>query len=135
MGYDGKGQARIMAAADADTAWETIGRHAAVLEGFVTFAHEFAVILVRGIDAEIRFWDSPVNVHEGGILRASSLPPPHLILDQQPEARPLLAELGAGADVVGLLTGEFVPTPKGPGELTSRRGGQACGRTQKNRGT
>src|SRR3546814_18034805 len=95
MGDDGKGQARIMAAADADTAWETIGRHAAVLEGFVTFAHEFSVILVRGIDGEIRFWDSPVNVHEGGILRPSSLPPPQIILDQQPEARPLMAKIAA----------------------------------------
>jgi len=114
MGYDGKGQARIMAAADADTAWQTIGRHAAVLEGFVTFAHEFSVILVRGIDGEIRFWDSPVNVHEGGILRASSLPPPQIILDQQPEARALMAKIAAELDYVGVLTGEFFTTDKGP---------------------
>src|SRR3546814_13348201 len=85
MGYDGKGQARIMAAADADTAWETIGRHAAVLEDFVTFAHEFSVILRRGIAGEIRFWDSPVNVHKSGILRASSLPPPQIISDHTTE--------------------------------------------------
>src|SRR3546814_10752931 len=95
MGYDGKGQARIMAAADADTAWETIGRHAAVLEGFVTFVHEFSVILVRGLDGEIRLWHSPVNVHEGGILRASSLPPPQIILDQQPQALALIAQIAA----------------------------------------
>src|SRR3546814_9929577 len=77
--------------------------HAAVLEGFVTFAHEFSVILVRGIDGEIRFWDSPVNVHEGGILRASSLPPPQIILDQQPEARALMAKIAAELDYVGVL--------------------------------
>src|SRR3546814_3641802 len=109
-----------MAAADADTAWETIGRHAAVLEGFVTFAHEFSVILVRGIDGEIRFWDSPVNVHEGGILRASSLPPPQIILDQQPEARALMAKLDAEPDYVGVLTVEFFTTDKGPDRKSTR---------------
>ncbi len=57
MGYDGKGQARLAAAQDADAAWDAIGRHAAVLEGFVAFAHEFSVILVRGIDGEVRYWD------------------------------------------------------------------------------
>ena len=75
MGYDGKGQARIMAPADADAAWDGIDRHAAVLEGFVTFAHEFSVILVRGIDGEIRFWDSSVNIHTDGCLLYTSPSP------------------------------------------------------------
>ncbi|MBJ7501659.1 MAG: 5-(carboxyamino)imidazole ribonucleotide synthase [Sphingopyxis sp.] len=114
MGYDGKGQARIMTPADADTAWETIGRHAAVLEGFVTFAHEFSVILVRGIDGEVRFWDSPVNVHEGGILATSSLPPPQIVADQQGEARALMAKIAEELDYVGVLTGEFFATKDGP---------------------
>ena len=114
MGYDGKGQARLATAADADAAWETIGRHAAVLEGFVTFAHEFSVILVRGIDGEVRFWDSPVNVHEDGILATSSLPPPQIILDQQDEARALMAKIAAELDYVGVLTGEFFATEDGP---------------------
>src|SRR3546814_17238342 len=63
---------------------------------------------------EIRFWDSPVNVHEGGILRASSLPPPQTILDQQPEARALMAKIAAELDYVGVLTGEFFTPDKGP---------------------
>src|SRR3546814_11473174 len=114
-----------MAAADADTAWETIGRHAAVLEGFVTFAHEFSVILVRGIDGEIRFWDSPVNVHAGGILRASSLPPPQIILDQQPEARALMEKIPAELDYGGGLHGPFFTTAKRP---VSNKIGKAAGR-------
>ncbi|HKX90537.1 MAG TPA: 5-(carboxyamino)imidazole ribonucleotide synthase [Sphingopyxis sp.] len=114
MGYDGKGQARIMTPADADAAWEAIGRHAAVLEGFVTFAHEFSVILVRGIDGKVRFWDSPVNVHEGGILATSSLPPPQIVLDQQNEARALMAKIAEELDYVGVLTGEFFATDDGP---------------------
>ena len=114
MGYDGKGQARLRVPADADTAWEAIGRHAAVLEGFVSFAHEFSVILVRGIDGEIRFWDSTVNVHEAGILATASLPPPQQVRDQQDEARALMAKIADELDYVGVLTGEFFATDSGP---------------------
>jgi len=114
MGYDGKGQARIMTPADADAAWDGIDRHAAVLEGFVTFAHEFSVILVRGIDGEVRFWDSSVNIHEGGILATSNLPPPQIVVDQQDEARALMARIAEELDYVGVLTGEFFATADGP---------------------
>ena len=114
MGYDGKGQARLATNADADAAWETIGRHAAILEGFVAFAHEFSVILVRGLDGEIRHWDSTVNVHEGGILATASLPPPPIVASQQAEARAMMAEIAAALDYVGVLTGEFFATDAGP---------------------
>lgn len=114
MGYDGKGQARLATAADADAAWETIGRHAAILEGFVAFAHEFSVILVRGIDGEVRTWDSTVNVHEDGILATASLPPPQIVLDQQDEARAMMKEVADALDYVGVLTGEFFATDDGP---------------------
>jgi 5-(carboxyamino)imidazole ribonucleotide synthase len=114
MGYDGKGQARLAIPADADAAWDAIGRHPAILEGFVTFAHEFSVLLVRGIDGETRFWDSPVNVHEGGILATSSLPPPRAVLDQQDEARALMARIAEALDYVGVLTGEFFVGRDGP---------------------
>lgn len=114
MGYDGKGQARLATADDADTAWETIGRHAAILEGFVAFAHEFSVILVRGIDGEVRYWDSTVNVHEGGILATASLPPPQIVAEQQDEARAMMKEIADALDYVGVLTGEFFATEDGP---------------------
>lgn len=114
MGYDGKGQARLASADDAGPAWDAIDRHAAVLEGFVTFAHEFSVLLVRGIDGETRFWDSSVNVHRDGILATSSLPPPPIILDQQDEARALMAKIATALDYVGVLTGEFFATADGP---------------------
>ncbi|APZ99489.1 5-(carboxyamino)imidazole ribonucleotide synthase [Sphingopyxis sp. QXT-31] len=114
MGYDGKGQARLATSGDAETAWQTIGRHAAILEGFVQFDHEFSVILVRGIDGEIRYWDSTVNVHEGGILATASLPPPPIVLDQQDAARAMMATIANELDYVGVLTGEFFATDAGP---------------------
>jgi len=114
MGYDGKGQARLATPEDADAAWDAIDRHAAVIEGFVAFDHEFSVLMVRGIDGETRFWDSPVNVHEDGILATSTLPPPPIVLDQQAEARDLMARIADDLDYVGVLTGEFFATDKGP---------------------
>lgn len=114
MGYDGKGQARIMTAADADTAWEAIGGHAAVLEGFVDFACEFSVLLVRGQDGEIRFWDCPHNVHQQGILAQSSLPPPAIVLEQQAAARAVATAIAEDLDYIGVLACEFFVSADGP---------------------
>ena len=77
-GYDGKGQWRIASLADADRL--DLPTVPLVYEGFVTFGAEFSVILCRGADGEIRFWDSAENVHVGGILDLSSVPASALVL-------------------------------------------------------
>src|SRR3546814_8350973 len=105
---------RLAAASDADAAWDAIGRHPAILEGFVAFDHEFSVILVRGTDGEARVWDSPLNVHQDGILAASTLPPPPIVRDQQAEARAMMERIAEALDSVGVLTGEFFATADGP---------------------
>lgn len=114
MGYDGKGQARIMTRADADAAWATIGKHPAVLEAFVDFECEFSVILVRGIDGEVRCWDSPHNVHADGILASAALPPPAIVLEQQQPARAIAGAIAEALDYVGVLTCEFFAGRAGP---------------------
>jgi 5-(carboxyamino)imidazole ribonucleotide synthase len=116
LGYDGKGQARLADAAPAtlDAAWEAIGRQCAVLEGFVTFEHEFSVILVRGADGVIRFWDTPLNVHVDGILATSTVPAPALIQGQLAEARAISAQVADALDYVGVLTLEFFAGSDGP---------------------
>lgn len=114
MGYDGKGQARIMAPGDANAAWRTIDGHAAVLEAFVDFDAEFSVLLVRGIDGEVRFWDSPHNVHADGILSTSALPPPDIVADQQDDARAMAAAVADALDYVGVLGCEFFAGADGP---------------------
>ena len=83
------------------------------------FAAEFSVILARGgnIDGtggDIRFWDSPLNEHEGGILARSSLPAPDVVLAQVAEARDLAAKVARALDYVGVLTCEFFATADGP---------------------
>jgi 5-(carboxyamino)imidazole ribonucleotide synthase len=116
FGYDGKGQVRLMddAPATLDDAWTQIGGQPSVLEGFVRFEHEYSVLLVRGHDGEIRFWDSPLNIHEDGILATSTVPAPSPVLAQLDEARAIAAKVAAALDYVGVLTLEFFAGADGP---------------------
>jgi len=78
LGYDGKGQFRIRALADADAAWAALGAQAAsvglILEAFVPFERELSVVAVRGRDGEFRTWPLTANWHEHGVLAASLAP-------------------------------------------------------------
>jgi 5-(carboxyamino)imidazole ribonucleotide synthase len=111
-GYDGKGQWPIGYEHEA----EGINVHEGgfVYEGRVHFEGEFSVILARGADGELRFWDSPQNVHEDGILVQSSLPAPEAIARHVPAARKLAREVAEALDYVGVLALEFFATPQGP---------------------
>lgn len=114
LGYDGRGQARIASTADLDSAWEAIGKQPAVLEAMITFDAEFSVILCRGKDGEIRIWDSPVNVHEKGILASSRLPAPPALARQIDLARAVSRDIAEALSHVGVLTVEFFACTGGP---------------------
>jgi 5-(carboxyamino)imidazole ribonucleotide synthase len=111
-GYDGKGQWRIAAASEADGV--RVPNDGMVYEGLVRFEAEFSVILVRGRDGTVRFWDSPQNVHEGGILARSSLPAAAIVADQVAEARELARKAAEALGYIGVLTLEFFATAEGP---------------------
>ena len=111
-GYDGKGQWRITAQRDIEAL--KLPDVPTLYEGFVTFEAEFSVILVRSKDGEIRFWDSPHNVHQDGILASSMLPAGALIEEQAEEARGLAREVADALKYVGVLTLEFFATSAGP---------------------
>lgn len=114
MGYDGKGQARIKQGDDLGPHWVSVNHQPCVAEGFVTFTHEFSVILVRGQDGTIRYWDTPHNIHEDGILAESLVPAPSEIAEQEQAARALAAKMAEAMGYVGVLTCEFFATANGP---------------------
>jgi 5-(carboxyamino)imidazole ribonucleotide synthase len=114
FGYDGKGQARIHAPADAEAAWAAIGGQPAILEAFVTFSHEFSVLLARGNDGEIVAWPVPHNHHVAGILDTSRVPAPPEIAALSAAATALAGKVAQALDHVGVLTLEFFATPEGP---------------------
>ena len=111
-GYDGKGQWRIGSAREAEGFSRT--GTPLVYEGLVRFEAEFSVILVRGRDGAVRFWDSPHNVHESGILARSTLPAPAIVSEQVDQARALARQVADALGYVGVLTCEFFATAAGP---------------------
>lgn len=114
MGYDGKGQARVHSADGLSDALGQIGQQTAIAEAMVQFEAEFSVILARNAQGEIRFWDSPRNRHDGGILALSVLPAGALIEAQQEEARKLAAAAAQALGYIGVMTMEFFATAEGP---------------------
>ncbi|MFA9200747.1 MAG: 5-(carboxyamino)imidazole ribonucleotide synthase [Cypionkella sp.] len=111
-GYDGKGQWRIDTARDAEAI--RLPQAPCVYEGRVRFAAEFSVILARGADGAVRFWDSPENRHEGGILVHSRWPAGAAVADQVEPARTLARRIADALGYVGVLGCEFFATEHGP---------------------
>ena len=111
-GYDGKGQWRVRSAQDAQAI--RFPGQACVYEGFVDFDAEFSVILVRGQDGETRFWASPANVHDDGMLTSSTVPAGDTIDAMVEEARAIAGKVAEALGYVGVLTLEFFATKDGP---------------------
>ncbi|MGR3493517.1 MAG: 5-(carboxyamino)imidazole ribonucleotide synthase [Shimia sp.] len=112
FGYDGKGQQRLGADADPVAAWEALEGAPAILEGLVPFTAEISVIAARGRDGAVAAFDPGENVHEGGILRTTTVPaaiPPRLRTDAVLVASRILSAL----DYVGVLGVELFVTPAG----------------------
>lgn len=107
MGYDGKGQVRIGETGEAE--WTGAP---SVLEGFVAFTAEISVIIARGADGQVAAFDPGLNVHEGGILRSTTVPcgqPARVTTD----AVLIAARIANALDYVGVLGVELFVTPQG----------------------
>ncbi|TAL95009.1 MAG: 5-(carboxyamino)imidazole ribonucleotide synthase [Rhodanobacter sp.] len=110
LGYDGKGQFRLHALADADAAWAALGatasRHGLILEALVPFERELSVIAVRARNGEFRTWPLTRNWHVDGVLSMSLAPAPNLGQLQQ-RATALAHTLAERLDYVGVFALEL----------------------------
>ena len=113
-GYDGKGQVWILRADEVEAAWNSIGQEPAVAEAGVDFFAEFSVIVARWEDGRHAFWESAENVHEGGILRRSTVPCSNEVEVQVAEAREAALRIAEALGHVGVLTVEFFASADGP---------------------
>lgn len=109
FGYDGKGQIKIPAPADAAGLWSRFGAPRGVLEQWIPFRAELSVICARGLDGETRCFPPSENIHKNHILDLSIVPArfePAILR----EAERLAAEIALALNVVGLLAVEFFLT-------------------------
>jgi 5-(carboxyamino)imidazole ribonucleotide synthase len=106
FGYDGKGQALIRGADEIAASLEAIGHAPALVEGIVPFEREVSVIVVRGQDGAMQFYDAVENVHQNGIL-AISRAPARISQGLAVEARTIAAKIAEALSHIGVLCVEM----------------------------
>jgi 5-(carboxyamino)imidazole ribonucleotide synthase len=112
LGYDGKGQARIDRPDEAAGKLAAIGGGPAILEGFVAFEREISVIAARGLTGAVVAFDPGENVHEGGILRTTTVPA-RIAPRTRAEAVLLAGRILTALDYVGVMGVELFVAPAG----------------------
>jgi 5-(carboxyamino)imidazole ribonucleotide synthase len=129
-GYDGKGQAWIQRASEAQTSFAKIGQTAAILEAPADFGRELSVIAARGRDGEIACYPLSENHHEGGVLKRTSAPA-KITPATRDQAETIAIKILTALDYVGvigvelfelaggkLLVNEFAPRVHNTGHWT-----------------
>ena len=114
LGYDGKGQTRIMTPEDASAALTAMQGAPSILEGFIPFTHEVSVIAARSLTGEVACFDPGQNVHKDGILRTTTVPA-KLTPSQRSDAILIAARILNALDYVGVLGVELFVTPTDSG--------------------
>ena len=112
MGYDGKGQSRLMSPDDAAQAMTDMAGAPAVLEGFIDFSVEISIIGTRSAGGAISCFDPGQNVHRNGILRTTTVPA-KLSRSQRTDTILLTANILNALDYVGTMGVELFVTPTG----------------------
>ncbi|WP_272002045.1 5-(carboxyamino)imidazole ribonucleotide synthase [Roseovarius sp. ZX-A-9] len=112
FGYDGKGQARISSPNEAEAALAEMNGAPSLYEGFVDFSREVSVIAARGLAGDVACYDPGENVHEGGILRTTTIPA-RLTTAQRTDAVLLAAKILNKLDYVGVMGVELFVTDAG----------------------
>lgn len=112
FGYDGKGQARIKSAAEAEKAFENLHRQESVLEAFVDFEKEISVVAARDGRGNFAHYGAIENRHANHVLDVSFAPA--LVSEKtRKEAVAIARGILDALDVVGVMTVEFFLTKDG----------------------
>lgn len=104
-GYDGKGQAILRNAQEAESAFAALQGQDLICESLVPFDFEVSLISVRSGQNDIKFYSLARNEHRDGILRVSQAPFINAALQQQAEQYTL--RLLEKFNYVGVMTVEF----------------------------
>ena len=112
LGYDGRGQAVLLAPDDAAPAFARLAPKPLILEGFVPFAAEISAIAARGADGAVAVYDAVENRHRAHILDLSFAPArvPAAVAEA---ARRNVALVAEGLGLVGVVALEMFLLPDG----------------------
>ncbi len=105
-GYDGKGQVRIDAGADAAAQLTKLRGEPAVAEEVVAFVREVSVILARGLDGQIQIYPIAENVHRRHILHTTQAPAP-MPADRRAAAEAIAVSVAEALGHVGVMAVEL----------------------------
>jgi 5-(carboxyamino)imidazole ribonucleotide synthase len=107
MGYDGRGQRVIRAAAEAAAALAELGSVPCIVEAFVPFERELSILAVRASNGASAFYPVVENHHRDGILRLSLAPAPGCTPSLQSRAQTLAHDVLSALDYVGVIAIEL----------------------------
>ena len=111
FGYDGKGQTRIESETRLESAWQSLGGQACVLEAHVNFERELSMVAARGANGDFAAYPLVENRHVNHILDVTIAPAevePAVSQEAERLARQLCEFLG----LIGVLCVEFFLLPK-----------------------
>ena len=113
LGYDGKGQVRVAAAADLPAAIAELGGTDLIYEGLVPFTRELSVVVARGTDGSTAVYPPVENEHRDGILSLTLAPAPNLSPELIEQAQSAAVKVAESLDHIGVLCVELFETPDG----------------------
>jgi 5-(carboxyamino)imidazole ribonucleotide synthase len=115
LGYDGKGQVKIIALDQAAPALADIKGAPAILEGFVRFSREVSVIATRTAGGEFSPFDVTENEHRHHILDRS-IAPARITQSTRLAAIEAARKIAVGLGYVGTFAVEFFVVGEGESE-------------------
>ncbi len=106
LGYDGKGQAKILSLQDLESAWAGMKNQASIYESFVNFDCEVSVLVARSADGKVACYDVTENEHRNHILHTSTVPA-RISTELMVEAVFVAQRMADALDYVGVMGVEF----------------------------
>lgn len=111
-GYDGRGQVRLTAASESDSAWNALGGQPCIVEQMLDIDVELSVLVARRPGGETVAYPPSRNHHTHGVLTWAVVPAS--ITDSLEErATAIASDIASRIGLVGLLAVEFFATRDG----------------------
>jgi len=107
LGYDGKGQVRVLTRSELAAGWAQLGSVTCVLEKMLLLAHEISVIVARGANDDVVHLPVQQNLHRDGILAVTTVPAPDVAADLRERAIASAQQVARTLGYVGVLCVEF----------------------------